>query len=56
MAPVLWQQDKQWDVANYLINDVMLTTKLYKMILEGKSIIDPTDGKGLEVELNPIPF
>lgn len=57
MAAILWQQKKQWDVANYLVNDVLLTTKLYKRILSGEPIIDPTDGSELKVEAcDPIPF
>ena len=45
-APVLWQQGKQWAVANYLTDDILIT----KAIWEKRShLIDPVDGVTLRL-------
>lgn len=46
LAPVLWQQGKQWAVANYLTDDVLIT----KQIFDRRSrLIDPTNGEALSL-------
>lgn len=44
LAPELWQKGKQWEVARYLTDDILIT----KAIFQRRSrLIDPTDGSFL---------
>ena len=40
LAPVLWQQGKQWAVAKYLTDDVLITKEIFQ---RRDRLIDPTD-------------
>lgn len=40
LAPELWQQGRQWEVATYLTDDVLITKTLFE---RRASLIDPTD-------------
>lgn len=46
LAPELWQRGEQWAVANYLINDVLLTKAIFE---RRTSLIDPTDYSSLSL-------
>ncbi len=40
MAPELWQRGKQWEVARYLTDDILITKQLFE---RRSRLIDPTD-------------
>lgn len=44
LAPELWQKGKQWEVARYLTDDVLITKTLFQ---RRSRLIDPTDGSFL---------
>lgn len=41
LAPVLWQSGEQWSVVDYLVDDVLITKKLFD---KRSHLIDPTNG------------
>ena len=41
LAPVLWQSGRQWEVVDYLVDDILLTKQLFD---RRSLLVDPTDG------------
>lgn len=46
LAPVLWQQGKQWAVAKYLTDDVLITKEIFQ---RRDRLVDPTNGEALRL-------
>ena len=46
LAPVLWQRGKQWAVASYLTDDILITKAIYD---RRSWLIDPTNGSILKL-------
>lgn len=42
LAPVLWQTSRQWQVATYLTDDILITKKIWE---KRSHLVDPTTGE-----------